>query len=181
MATRPTLKVSKTDAAKRQIETAIRLWFYSGDPVSIHTLATAAHRILHDLGRKRGLASVLRQWPGVRPEHKKELRSLFTRYENFFKHADKDPEALLDFNPEATEVFIFDAVLIYRSLTQEVSPILETFKAWMLVHKPHLMDERSKQEFTERFGGSWNAHFTCKSKAEFFTEHLSGLMRLGIA
>jgi hypothetical protein len=50
MTKRPTLKVSKTDVAKRQIETAIRLWFFSGDPVSIHTLAAAAHQILHDLG-----------------------------------------------------------------------------------------------------------------------------------
>jgi hypothetical protein len=30
-------KVSKLDAAKRQLETAIRLYFSDGDPVSIHT------------------------------------------------------------------------------------------------------------------------------------------------
>jgi hypothetical protein len=28
---RPFLRVSKIDAAKRQIETAVRLWFFSGD------------------------------------------------------------------------------------------------------------------------------------------------------
>ena len=33
------LKVSKIDAATRQLDTAIELWFSGGDAVSIHTLA----------------------------------------------------------------------------------------------------------------------------------------------
>lgn len=105
MTKRPTLKVSKTDAAKRQIETAIRFWFFSGDPVSVHTLAAAAHQILHDLGKKLGASTILRDVPGIHPERKRELRELMSRYENFFKHADRDPDALLDFNPYATELF----------------------------------------------------------------------------
>ena len=35
------LHVTKLDAARRQLETAITLWFHDGDPVSIHTLAAA--------------------------------------------------------------------------------------------------------------------------------------------
>jgi hypothetical protein len=46
----PIIHISKFDAAKRQLETAIRLWFHSGDPVSVHTLAAASHQLLHDLG-----------------------------------------------------------------------------------------------------------------------------------
>ena len=33
------ITVTKLDAARRQLRTAIRLWFEEGDPVSIHTLA----------------------------------------------------------------------------------------------------------------------------------------------
>jgi hypothetical protein len=39
------LKISKLDAAKRQLEVAIRLYFYFGDPVAIHTLTAAAYNI----------------------------------------------------------------------------------------------------------------------------------------
>jgi len=45
MTIKPKLKISKLDAAKRQLETAIRLYFNEADPVSVHTLAGAAHTI----------------------------------------------------------------------------------------------------------------------------------------
>jgi hypothetical protein len=48
------LPVSKFDAARRQLETAIRLYFFQGDPISIHTLASAAAQILQDLSGHRG-------------------------------------------------------------------------------------------------------------------------------
>ena len=53
------LPVSKFDAARRQLETAIRLYFFQGDPISIHTLASAAAQILHDLSRHRGGGELL--------------------------------------------------------------------------------------------------------------------------
>jgi hypothetical protein len=49
-------KVSKLDAAKRQLETVIRLYFSNGDPVSIHTLTAAAYNVLrrrHETKRRR--------------------------------------------------------------------------------------------------------------------------------
>ena len=53
------LKVSKLDAAKRQLETAIRLYFSNGDPVSIHTLVAAAYAILHDVTGRKGADPML--------------------------------------------------------------------------------------------------------------------------
>ena len=38
--------LSKLDVARRQLETAIRLYFYDGDFVSTHTLAAAACKVL---------------------------------------------------------------------------------------------------------------------------------------
>jgi transcriptional regulator with XRE-family HTH domain len=43
------LKVSKLDAARRQLECAIELWFLEKDEVSVHTLAGAAYQIIHDI------------------------------------------------------------------------------------------------------------------------------------
>jgi hypothetical protein len=47
------IRVTKQDAAKRQLETAIGLWFSEGDEVSTHTLATSALKVLHDVGGKQ--------------------------------------------------------------------------------------------------------------------------------
>ena len=58
-----TVHLKKTTAAKRQLDTAIRLYFAHDDELSIHTLVAAALRILRDLIDKRGTdfeAEVLR-------------------------------------------------------------------------------------------------------------------------
>jgi hypothetical protein len=58
------LHISKLDAAKRQLEVAIRLYFAWGDPVAIHTLAAAAINLLKQQltalrTQKRGLMQKL--------------------------------------------------------------------------------------------------------------------------
>lgn len=167
MTKRTRLKIGKMDAAKRQLETAIHLWFFSGDPVSIHTLACAAHQILHDIGGKCGVPAVLREPPGVAPEHMKRIRKLVNKPENFFKHADSDPDALLDFNPEATELFILDAVITYEALTQEAAPILSTFKAWLFILDPRYMKEEDRPKFIEKIDET-EIYFQGMPKVEFF-------------
>jgi hypothetical protein len=180
-AKRPTVKISKIDAAKRQLETAIRLWFFSGEPVSIHTLTAAAHQVLHDLARRKGNATILRGLPGVKPAFAKRLRKmkLISGYQNFFKHADTDPLALLDFNPKATEVFILDAVVTYESLTQEVTPILNTFKSWIFLQEPQFMSQADREKLVRRVA-ELGADFSQIPKAEFFTLWLTALQNLGI-
>ena len=49
-----TVHLTKIAGAKRQLDTAIRLYFARDDELSIHTLVAAAFRILRDLIEKRG-------------------------------------------------------------------------------------------------------------------------------
>ena len=50
--------VSKLDAARRQLDAAIRMYLANEDELAIHTLAAAAYRILRDLLEKRGLSDL---------------------------------------------------------------------------------------------------------------------------
>jgi hypothetical protein len=180
MKQRRTIKISKTDAAKRQLETAIRLWFYSGDPVSIHTLAAAALQLLHDLGQKQGTGAILRDLPGVLAGRRNELRKLIKGYENFFKHADNDPNALLDFCPDATELFILDAVLTYTKLTGDSAPIFDTFRVWVLAHNPKYMDIPSRKKFFESLK-IYGTDFLNVPKTIFFAEFLKLLEKTSLS
>src|SRR2546425_12863933 len=47
---------TQLDAARRQINTAIWLWFNGADIVSVHTLAAAAHRIVLELSGSKEMA-----------------------------------------------------------------------------------------------------------------------------
>lgn len=91
--------VSKLDAARRQLEHAIRLYFRHGDVVVIHTLTSAAHQILRDLGKAQGVKSIMHDegMELIKPERRDEVRKIYAKAENFFKHADRDPEEQLKF------------------------------------------------------------------------------------
>jgi hypothetical protein len=52
-APRHSIKISKLAAARRQLATAIELWFIDGDPVAIHTLAFAAFEVIRTISKKR--------------------------------------------------------------------------------------------------------------------------------
>lgn len=46
--------ITKTAAAKRQLDAAIRMYLSGEDELAIHTIAAAAYRVLRDLKEKRG-------------------------------------------------------------------------------------------------------------------------------
>jgi hypothetical protein len=129
-------RVTKLDAARRQLATAIRLLFDDGDRISIHTLAAASGEILRDLGRPKGLGSMFKDSSLVKPEKQKEIRDIFSAAQNFFKHADRDPEAVHDFRPEVTPFHIFDAVELYSAVAGTLFPEAEVFRIWLLVKYP---------------------------------------------
>jgi hypothetical protein len=47
--------VTKFNAARRQLDAAIRMFFSDEDVLAVHTLGTAAYRILRDLQKSRGI------------------------------------------------------------------------------------------------------------------------------
>ena len=55
---------------------------------------------------------------------------------NFFKHANRDPDAVHEFYPEQTENVLFQAVYQYRSLTGEWSPEIRLFSTWYMLQHP---------------------------------------------
>ena len=133
------LKLSKLDSAKRQLETSIRLYFSLGDPVSIHTLSAAAFNILRDLRKgTEDSATVYKDifLDLIKPEHQKEVRKIINQSENFFKHADKDPNAILDFNPEQTEFMLYEACAMYSQKTKEQPPLFKVYSAWFITLRP---------------------------------------------
>src|SRR5258708_7500140 len=120
-------KLSKLEAARRQLETAISLYFNGGDPVSTHTLANSAMEVLSDLNKAwKGtpMISDLEASGAIRPDKLDVARQVFRGPQNFFKHADKDPNGVLDFHPEVPAGFILSAVEKYRELSGENPPIM---------------------------------------------------------
>lgn len=133
------LFISKLDAARRQLETAILLYFNESDHVSIHTITNAAYNILKDLTDKysgnpmvvKGLMLMF-----IRDEYKDEMHKQIYEAENFFKHANRDAKKVLKFNPIQTEYLLLDACLKYQELTLERKPIFQVYQLWYMLNNP---------------------------------------------
>ena len=62
-----TLRLNKIDVAEAHIIAAVKLFFETGHPASVYTLASAAREILTTLGDKQGIETLLHQmakWKG---------------------------------------------------------------------------------------------------------------------
>jgi len=106
------LELSKLEVARRQLETAIQLYFSGGDEVSIHTLSAASYNVIRDVVKKKTIGSMIVKDMAVedaKPEFRERMKQSLNEAENFFKHAHKDPDVTLKFLPVQTEYLIFDA------------------------------------------------------------------------
>lgn len=166
--------VSKLDAVKRQLDTAIRLYFSDGDPVSIHTLTAAAYNILRDISEKKATDPMLiktRMLDYVRPEHHKEIIAKINEAENFFKHADRDHDVALDFNPEMTELLIIDACAQYKKLTSEEPPLFIIYRVWFTANHPDAFI------LADEFKEALKASIVQMERAQYFSLMLPLVMR----
>lgn len=142
------LNISKLDAARRQLEAAMLLYFREADPVAIHSLAAAAHEILKDLSSKFGspmpIERTLAQALGK--ELAKKLGRLAREPQNFFKHANRNAESILEFSPGLTDLILLDSVVQYCSITGEQPPMLGAFIAWFAIQNPEVLENTSTHE-----------------------------------
>jgi hypothetical protein len=94
-----TEKISKVDAARRQLDTAIDLYFNDADALSCFTLAYAGLKVLLDIyphHQEDGFAKQIDEILG------KEGWRHLSGVGNFLKHADRDPDGVLQkFHPDS--------------------------------------------------------------------------------
>lgn len=132
------IPVTKLDAARRQLETAITLWFHESDPVSVHTLTAAAYQLLYDINKQGGGSPMMPDSPHIRPERLDEWRQVLRRSQNFFKHADRDAMDTYFFAPRATETMMLEACERYQMQAHEDRPVIGLFILWLGLHEPRV-------------------------------------------
>ena len=139
-----TITVTKMDAARRQLRTAIDLWADDAEPVSIHTLAYSAHKIVHDLNRKKNGPRMLLDMPNIRKDRRSEFANMIARDANFFKHADgrkyKDQDSI-EFTAALNDMFIMVTIAGLSFLDQRLSEHEQGFLLWYRLHYPDMLEE----------------------------------------
>jgi hypothetical protein len=135
------MNVTKLDAAQSQIATAIWLYFEDRDPISVHTLATAADEIIDRLCVARGLVSMRDNlMANIVPARRKEVADALHKVRNFFKHASssKPNQVLADFSDDQNFFAILFAVHGLHLLGIEMRET-KVFGGWIQVVEPKLL------------------------------------------
>jgi hypothetical protein len=130
--TLPPQPVDKFDAARRQIECAIRLLAAEEDELAIHTLVMAAYGVLEDLSKGRPSYEI-----GIKPLLTAIGQKRFRAAANFLKHADRDPDAV--YTPEElglTDTRVGFCIMLYRDLKGTFTPTMAAFHNWMVIRHP---------------------------------------------
>lgn len=131
------IKVTKMDAARRQLGTAIELWFTDGDPIAIHTLAAATHEIMHTLFKRKGLQGLVFDSDLIKEEYRGEFAKRMKEDANFFKHAREDADAKREFDPRVNEFLILASVVALQRMGEAFNATELAFYWWLWIHRPN--------------------------------------------
>ncbi|MGA2892687.1 MAG: hypothetical protein ABSE22_07445 [Xanthobacteraceae bacterium] len=138
----------KVDAAHRQLRTAITLWFTESDPVSTHALVFAAYEVLHTVSKKRtpSRRDLLFDSDRIKDEYRSDFNKLIKKHAYFFKHADREPEGIIEFNPNVNEMFIFFATVARYYCNIHESQEESAFLWWLRIVRPKFNTELGRIE-----------------------------------
>ncbi len=170
MAPNTKMLITKIEAAQRQLRTAITLWFNEGDEISIHALAFAAYEVMHTLSKRRNpyRRDLLFDTLVIKDEYRNDFNIQLKKTASFFKHANRETETEIEFDPEISEMFILYA-LAGRELYGHPQSMEESaYLWWMQLNKPSMLTEKGRQFMTDRVPADVLDHLRTISKSQFF-------------
>ena len=135
-----TESLSKLDAATRQLDLAIDLYFRDVDPIGIHTLVGAAHGLLtHLIVQKRRRKDAVAETSHIEPDRLRFVSRMVTEANNFLKLADLDQNNVLQFNSNWTDFLLLESITLHIELTGEVSRPNSFFLLWVSAKYPDVL------------------------------------------
>jgi hypothetical protein len=130
------MRIKKLDAARRQLDAAVRAFFHGEDAIAVHTLVGAASNIISDLVRHKAPD---RSWDKYIAQDnnltEKEYFRIAKKAQNFFKHANLDPDGEFEFDQRETDDLIFMTSLNLTGLCrsgEKLSDELSLFQFWYI-------------------------------------------------
>jgi hypothetical protein len=172
------IRVSKLDAASQQLDSAIEIWFSDGGSVAAHTLAAASHQLIHDIHEHRCPDQELlfdASW--IKPDKRFEFINIVKDASNALKHADREPDKIVDFTSLGTMFFFGISLLGLAHLNRPYSLIQRGYLAWVTFHRPEMLAPEFVSKSLESIPAKFHAPFRNIPKKEFLNVMREALAR----
>ena len=151
------------------------MFFFEWDVVSQHTLISAAHGIVYDLAKKRGIGGSIKDSTLISPHARKDFIKAVNFAQNFLKHADRDSGRKMVFRYNASPFYLFDAVRLFVLLYRTPTYTMKVFLMWFQLQYPGLLCFESFKDDLEKIREVITDPAGLKAYAKMFIEkQLSG-------
>ena len=110
----------------------------------------------------------------VKDGHKKDVWEKINRAENFFKHADRDHDATLEFSPDQSEFLILEACGVYYKLSGEFPPLFKLYQTWFISNHQNWFDFPEEQKQLVSMGAE---EVIALGREQYFSRVLPMLMK----
>ena len=104
------------------------------------------------------------------PAYRKTVDKALNEAQNFFKHAHRDADAVLDYDPERADFLLLDACWPYKRLTREVLPLMGTFESRAVL--TWAREWATYEGMEETISASERGRWARLSRREFFQQML---------
>jgi hypothetical protein len=164
------ITISKLEAAQRQLQTAIVLWFNGGDPVSIHALVYAAYEIIHAVSKRLNpnRRDLLFDSRVIKDQHRSEFNLLLKKHANFFKHGNRPQDEKIEFAPVASELFFIYSIVGLSTCRVPQTDNEAAFLMWLQIHNPDFLSDEGRKVLANTLSVEALQNITLLSKEEFF-------------
>ncbi len=154
---------TKLDIAIKLTNQAIKMFFHKEDDISIHLLVSAANEIFTKLIDKHNLKSILgANSILIKQEYRKEWINGRKKVYNFSKHADKDIDGIIRFNPNFNWYLIFENINFLQLLKIKRSNEMIYFNMWLWkAQRKIFIDNPKIDEFMQNQTITNEDFFTC--------------------
>ena len=133
--------------------------------MAIHTLASASHEIIHTLFKRKGLKNLMFDADVIRDEYRGEFGKFMRKAATFFKHAQRDPDAELDFDPRLNELLLLMSAFGLERMKVPLGIPEAALMNWYHLHFPEFFSENV---FAERLPPESLEELRQIPKREFF-------------
>lgn len=150
--------LTKIQAVERLVDSSIRLLFRYEDPLSVQLLAASAYRVLRDLADKQGGVEIREtEISFIQPEKEGEYYAALNEVANFLKHADRDPQGVLEpFDEKRNDLDITSCVFYLSALGSHLSVERLAFLQWCAILYPNFFKDTApfqRMVSSERYAG----------------------------
>lgn len=133
------MSITMLEAARRQLDTALKLWFAEGDSLSVHTLAAAAFGLVDRINKKRKIGDLIYDTVYIKDEYRTEYINFIKKSANFLKHGPdrKDKSETIELKPMETEMFLFMSIYAIQRFGETLNDTECALIFWYALHKPN--------------------------------------------